>query len=322
MNRNVFRRYLLFLHLFILICAFHDSSLFCFQGFVAGTKIKVPDGYKAIEQVKKDDIVISISDGYYVERPVVGLFKGKVDHFYLIYIGDQIIGAAPNQKIYLSEKNEWVEVCALICGQSICTNLGILYINRIVCVDREVEVFDFTVSGDHNFCVTDYDIVAHNFLPIVLGLSWVFGAGAIEFAGLSMAAAVAGITAGLIMNSDNGKTKVKIKVSDNFNNVSTGGSPQKDPNDPEDSFFNKLKARAERIIRTERFGKLYEDPDTKLWWSKDNGNHGGPHYKVYEKIAKGFEWIYNASLKGVRIVGQHKGPVGLFIPNKNIISCL
>lgn len=70
---------------------------------------------------------------------------------------------------------------------------------------------------------------------------------------------------------------------------------------------------------TRRFGKLYQDPQTKLWWSKDNANHGGPHFKVFKQTAKGFQWLFNADTAGNRIENQHKGPVGLFIPMKEII---
>ncbi len=95
------------------------------------------------------------------------------------------------------------------------------------------------------------------------------------------------------------------------------------PNDPkqdnENDFFKKLKARADKKARSIRFGKMYRDPITKLWWSKDRGDHGGSCYKVFKAGAKGFEWQFDADAFGKEVLEKHKGPVGTFIPYKEVI---
>lgn len=97
--------------------------------------------------------------------------------------------------------------------------------------------------------------------------------------------------------------------------VVAGGAP--DP-DEEKEFFENLVKNSIREAFVEGFGKFYKDQKTQLWWSKDRAFHGGPHYKVFKEVATGFEWIFNVDMLGNKIIGQHKGLVGRFIPYKNI----
>lgn len=103
----------------------------------------------------------------------------------------------------------------------------------------------------------------------------------------------------------------KIRVSIKFPQ-----DPQKDNNE---DFFERLKKRTDKVARSNRFGKIYRDPDTKLWWSKDNAGHGGSKYKVFKEGSRGFEWQFDADAIGKEIVGKHKGPTGIFIPYKEVV---
>lgn len=95
--------------------------------------------------------------------------------------------------------------------------------------------------------------------------------------------------------------------------------PKKPQDDDKDDFFKKLKSRSDKKARTNRFGNMYRDPITKLWWSKDLAGHGGSCFKVFKETAKGFEWVFDATKEGVQILAKHKGPTGLFIPYKEVI---
>ena len=104
-------------------------------------------------------------------------------------------------------------------------------------------------------------------------------------------------------------------------NSGPGKGPDKDPDDDKDKIDKekKIKENADKKARHQRFGKFYRDPQTKLWWSRDNGsNHGGPHYKVFREGAKGLEWIRDVDLLG-KIMTKHKGSTGRFIPYKELI---
>jgi hypothetical protein len=74
-----------------------------------------------------------------------------------------------------------------------------------------------------------------------------------------------------------------------------------------------------KAARTNKFGKIYRDHKTNLWWSKDTSNYGGSYYKVFRERAKGLEWQFDADSLGNAITNKHKGPTGLFIPYKEVI---
>lgn len=103
--------------------------------------------------------------------------------------------------------------------------------------------------------------------------------------------------------------------------VVAAGAP--DPDNEEKQFFKNLVENAiKKALHKAKFGKFYKDAKTGLWWSKDVGKleaHSGPHYKVFTEGAKGLDWIYDADLLGKKIIGKHKGPIGLHIPYKELI---
>ncbi|HEV2601923.1 MAG TPA: hypothetical protein VGT41_06560 [Candidatus Babeliales bacterium] len=99
--------------------------------------------------------------------------------------------------------------------------------------------------------------------------------------------------------------------------VYTGYAPG--PDDDED-FFKNLEKKADKRRRLPGGGKYYRDPETGLWWSKDNGsNHAGVHYKVYLERKTYLEWIWDVCLKTGRIMDKHKGPIGRTIRMKDLI---
>jgi Tfp pilus assembly protein PilE len=106
--------------------------------------------------------------------------------------------------------------------------------------------------------------------------------------------------------------------------IAVSGGPNKNNNKNDDDektkdFWENLKSRSDKNARSTRFGKMYRDPITKLWWSRDLAGHGGSSYKVFKENAKGFEWAYDAVKDGTRMLNKHKGPTGLFIPYKEVI---
>jgi len=103
--------------------------------------------------------------------------------------------------------------------------------------------------------------------------------------------------------------------------VDTFGGYSPNPNDDDKNLFESLKSKSDKKMRHKRFGNFYRDPNTKLWWSKDNANHGGSIFKVFKETAKGLEWTFDADGIGHQIIAKHKGPVGLFISYKELIKC-
>lgn len=205
----------------VVVCM--QTSLLNAQGFVAGTLVKIPLGYLPIEQIAKDDLVIVCRNNQYVKRKVTQVIRNKSSCFYRIVVDDAFIDVAPDQKLYIPEKNGWIDAKDILSGQVVSTNRELKSVDQIIRVDEEVEVFDFTVEIDHNFCVTHHDIVVHNFAPVFIGLSFLIEACAIEFAGISLATAIAGIGAGIIVSNHDSKKKVELKLSQDPADIMAGG---------------------------------------------------------------------------------------------------
>lgn len=74
----------------------------------------------------------------------------------------------------------------------------------------------------------------------------------------------------------------------------------------------------ERVVRSDRFGKIYKSESDGLWWARDTAGHGGSEWKVFRESSKGLEWYRDADKYGDFIVGKHKGDVGKFIPWKEL----
>jgi hypothetical protein len=110
-----------------------------------------------------------------------------------------------------------------------------------------------------------------------------------------------------------------LKNAQNKLDTMDSGTPKKDDDNDQDDFFKKLKSRSDKHVRTNKFGKMYRDPITGLWWAKDLARHGGSCYKVFKETATAFEWVFNADSIGNQIIGQHKSQIGMRIPFKDVI---
>ena len=72
------------------------------------------------------------------------------------------------------------------------------------------------------------------------------------------------------------------------------------------------------FLKHPKFGKIYRDPDTERWWSKDTAGHGGSAWKVFKETSKGLEWEADTKKNGDYLRDKHKGPTGRTIPWKEL----
>lgn len=304
----------LFSYIFIFLIFTVINFGYLYPGFIAGTLVKTPGGYTPIERLKKGDWVYSItkSGNAYLSK-----VKNKTNYFLHHGIGivlkDDVIITAPSQKFYISDTYSWKKSKKLTCQHTLLSGTKALAdIQKIVFLDQEIEFFDIHLEDVHTFCISSHDIVVHNFPLFFIGFSIAWGGG-ISFEGLYFGICIAGWWLGtkLLKNSsDSHHKKLDVQPFISY------GAP--DP-DPEDDWFEKLKKTSKRRAFHYQFKKFYQDPKTKLWWSKDNGsNHAGPHYKVFTEKATRLEWIKDVDLLG-NIMEKHKGPIGRSIPLKELI---
>ena len=125
----------------------------------------------------------------------------------------------------------------------------------------------------------------------------------------------------LFRSRPNGQSANPSNNQSSSNNTGNNLDPKKDDDDNKNDFFSNLKKNSDKVVRSDRFGKMYRDPKTRLWWSRDRANHGGSAYKVFRETSRGLEWEYDANMLGEAIIGKHKGPTGLFISFKEVGVC-
>jgi len=107
------------------------------------------------------------------------------------------------------------------------------------------------------FQIAEQELLTHNFFPIVIGVTWLFGLGSIEFAGFNIAAIIAGTAVGikLFKSKKCNESKVAIKP---YIRVSVNGCP--DPNDDDDEKDSHVKKRKfNKVSKSEFFKKIKND---------------------------------------------------------------
>jgi hypothetical protein len=286
-------------------------------GFAAGTLVKTPSGYTKIEDLHEQDLLVcyDLKNNKQKDCSILSVRKKLVANPISIELSSQTIITTPSQKFYFAEVNQWLDVFAI-------KNYKLFYrdasrlIGNIYGFDDVIECYEISVAECHNFYITTKDILVHNALPVI-----------VAFFGMSIPTIMSSIVTlggalGVLGVSFLHRKKTHTDSSDQKQNLNQYNSPDQDPDDLNGAgFFERLKKRADKKARTKRFGNLYRDPETKLWWSKDRAGHGGSAYKVFKEGSKGLEWLFDADMLGNPIVGKYKGPIGVMLPYKDLIVC-
>ena len=116
---------------------------------------------------------------------------------------------------------------------------------------------------------------------------------------------------------------------------SSGGMPDPDDEDGWNKNANydagklekwevKQPSDADKVMRHDRFGKFYRDPEQKLgnkdiWWTKDNAEHGGSKYKLFVRNGDKLDWVADVDEFG-KVMSKHKGGKGKVIELKDLIG--
>lgn len=308
---GLLRHNLIFLILFTL-------NIIADGGFIAGTLVKTPSGYVKIETLQEQDSLVcyDFENNKQKNCSILSIHKKIIVNPISVELSNQIIITTPNQKFYFAKIKQWLDVFAIRNFKLLNHDMGIP-LGNISNLNDTFECYEISVAECHNFYITTADILVHNALPVIVAF---FGASAPTV--LSSVAAVGMSALCFLGASFLGKKKSHTDyLEDQKQNLGTQyNSPDQDPEE-DVGFFERLKKRSDKKARTKRFGSLYRDPETNLWWSKDRASHGGSAYKVFREGSKGLEWLFDADMCGNRIVGKHKGPIGIMIPYKDLIIC-
>ncbi len=164
------------------------------DGFVEHTLVKHEYGFKPIQHFVVGNNVVVVADGGQLQQNSVSHTMSYVaDCFIKIQIKDICVCAAPDQKFYSCTRNDWVGARALhVSEQLLCGSGNVVSVDAVEMVHKQQRMHAFTVDTSHIFCVTPYEIIAHNVEPVSM-----VGTATIVLPALTTACPPAGIVAGV-----------------------------------------------------------------------------------------------------------------------------
>jgi len=189
----------------VLYLMFFAASTYVFSGFPAGTQVKVPGGYVSIEQLKVGDFVFAVKpDGNCVITSVEQVASYTWHKYMLIEVDKGFIVAVTGQLFYQPIENSWIKAKHIKSGTALLSGM-----NNVVCVHsatkvyESIEIFDIRLKDVHTFCVSERDIVVHNFLQFTIGFSIAWGFGVVTFEAVWQACIIGLVALGLRSCSGN-----------------------------------------------------------------------------------------------------------------------
>lgn len=154
---------------FLVVIISFLPSLILSHGFVADTIVKTVDRYEVIENILIGSPVASYNSK--TDANCSGIVTSKTyatsTTYILIRFGTLLLTTHPEQRFWLISKNFWVKASDLISGDRLLTLTGAIMVDEIgqYSTDDPLTFFTLTVANQHTFCVTEHDIVVHNFGP-------------------------------------------------------------------------------------------------------------------------------------------------------------
>lgn len=161
------------------------TYLFC--GFASDTLVLTPNGYTAIQDIKKGDIVVSVSkDGSPSSTEVLHtVIKTDQEHIKVtisqctrhgnlkneIAIADQTITVARDQKFFRIFDQAWTKAKNIEANTKIsaATLPGIAKVIEVTKYFNGITLYDLNLKDDHVFCVSELNIVVHNCGVLTVG---------------------------------------------------------------------------------------------------------------------------------------------------------
>lgn len=142
------------------------------DGFAERTLVRYEHGLKPIEQFRVGNNVVVVADGGQLQPySITRTMSYVADCFIRIQIKDICVCAASDQKFYSCDRNDWVSAYALnVSEQLLCGNGNIVCVDAVETVHKQQTMHTFSVETSHIFCVTPYEIIAHNIDPVSTGV--------------------------------------------------------------------------------------------------------------------------------------------------------
>lgn len=133
--------------------------------FVAGTKVQTNNGETPIEDIKVGDRVWAkdLDTGESHLRTVTGLFQKHADQVMSITVADGAKVTVTDEHPFYVTGEGWVMSGDLRVGDRLAQRDGTsTTIRSIEVAPADTTVYNFTVEGDHNYYVTEAQLLVHN----------------------------------------------------------------------------------------------------------------------------------------------------------------
>ncbi len=133
--------------------------------FVAGTLVMTDIGLTSIEEIKENDLVQSYNliEKTIELKPVVRTFINKSKEIYNVYVNGQKIEVTGGHLFFVN--NDWLHVRDIkVNDELIDSNNNKMTVEKIEIVEltEEINVYNFEVKDNHNYFVTNQNILVHN----------------------------------------------------------------------------------------------------------------------------------------------------------------
>lgn len=260
MHQKIYSVFFAFFMLFSLLL-FSPSLLFA--SILENTLVKTPQGLVAVENIHIGDELIGYDK---ITKQITTVSVTEITTCFVNTIitittdkGD--IPASPNQLFYDPTTSKWMQAVNITNAHALLDS----QLNQCACLKKEVTVikpikaYRITTSAPHDFFITEQEVLTHNFIPaFVVGLTWLFGAGGVEFVGAAITAGAAGALVGMEIKKRHDKNKIVFHASAQQHNQheknNGGGEFNPDPDDDKNSSF--VERVSNTMTKTEFFKKM------------------------------------------------------------------
>lgn len=132
--------------------------------FLAGTEVFTFNGLKEIEMLTVGDTVWTYNPyDENVELSVVEEIHSSYSIGYVdLFFGKQKVSVTSSHPLYSLDINDWRIVRELKVGEKLKTSNGHVILSDIQIVKDKVKVYNITVSGNHNYFVSEMLVLVHN----------------------------------------------------------------------------------------------------------------------------------------------------------------
>lgn len=137
--------------------------------FLSGTKVITNEGYKDIDKIKVNDMVLSYNEETRINeyKKVLNLLvhPKEKEVLYTLTIDDKTVEATSEHRFYIISEsgNEWLPIKDLKVGNVLINSNGdTIVINKITSRKIEETIYNIEVEDNHNYYVTESEILVHN----------------------------------------------------------------------------------------------------------------------------------------------------------------